>query len=48
MEEKKEEKRYSIDTTREVVEEKRKAAKGRGITFRPYIEDMKTRLTKVE
>jgi len=48
MEEKKEEKRYSIDATREAVEEKKKAAKGRGITFRPYIEDMRTRLAKVE
>jgi acetyl-CoA carboxylase carboxyltransferase component len=48
MDEKKEEKRYSIDTTREVIEEKKKAAKGRGITFRPYIEDMRTRLAKVE
>jgi len=40
----------SIDTTKEVVEAKKKASrgKGRGISFRPYVEDIKTRLAKVE
>lgn len=48
MEDKREEKRYSVDTTKEVIEEKKRAAQGKGITFRPYIEDMRTRLAKVE
>ena len=48
MEDKREEKRYSVDTTKEVIEEKKRAAKGKGITFRPYIEDMRTRLAMVE
>lgn len=48
MEDKGKEKRYSVDTTKEVIKEKKKAAKGKGITFRPYIEDMRTRLAKVE
>jgi len=37
---------WSIETTREVLEEKKK--RGEGITFRPYIEDLRTRLRKVE
>lgn len=43
-----EEKRYSIDVTKEIIEEKKKTAKGKGITFRPYVEDVRTRLAKVE
>lgn len=42
------EKRYSVDTTKEIIEEKKKAARGTGITFRPYVEDLRTRLAKVE
>lgn len=48
MADKKEEKRYSVDTTKDLIAEKKKAAKGKGITFRPYIEDMRTRLKQVE
>ena len=48
MGQEKEEKRYSVDTTKEIIEEKKKAAKGKGITFRPYVEDIRTRLAKVE
>ena len=47
-EEKKEEKRYTVDTARELIETKKKAAKGRGITFRPYIEDLRTRTAMVK
>ncbi len=41
-------KKYSVETTKEIIEEKKKAARGKGITFRPYVEDMRTRLAKVE
>ncbi len=46
----KEQQRPSIETTREVVEAKKKASKGkgRGLSFRPYVEDVRTRLTAVE
>jgi len=42
--------KWSIDTTKEVVEAKKKSSrgKGRGISFRPYVEDIKSRLAKVE
>jgi len=42
--------KYSIDTAKEVIDAKKKASKGkaRGITFRPYVEDIKARLAKVE
>jgi len=43
--------KWSIDTTREIVEGKKKKGKGkkeRGITFKPYIEDLKTRTAMVE
>lgn len=46
--EEKEEKRYSVETTKDVIKEKKKAAKGSGITFKPYVEDIRTRLAKVE
>lgn len=42
------EKRYSVDTTKEIIEEKKKAAKGTGITFKPYVDDVRTRLAKLE
>jgi methylmalonyl-CoA decarboxylase subunit alpha len=40
----------SIETTKEVVQAKKKAGKGkgRGLSFRPYVEDVKTRLEIVE
>lgn len=41
------EKRYLVDTTREIIKEKKKSAGGRGITFRPYVEDVRTRLAKI-
>ena len=44
----KDEKKYSIDTTREILEAKKKASKGRGLTFRPYVEDIRTRLAILE
>ncbi len=46
----KDEKRPSIETTKEVVQAKKKAAKskGRGISFRPYVENVRTRLEIVE
>jgi acetyl-CoA carboxylase carboxyltransferase component len=42
--------RPSIETTREVVQAKKKASKerGRGISFRPYVESVRTRLDVVE
>jgi len=43
--------KYSIDTTKDMVEAKKKASKGkqgRGITFMPYVEDLRMRLAKVE
>lgn len=39
---------YSIDTVKEVIQEKKRMAKGQGITFRPYVEDLSSRLAKVE
>ena len=47
---KKDKDKISIETTKEVVEAKKKASrgKGRGVSFRPYVEDLKTRLAKVE
>lgn len=38
----------SIETTKEIVQAKKKAGKGRGLSFRPYVEDVKTRLAIVE
>lgn len=42
--------RPSIETTREIVQAKKKASKerGRGISFRPYVESVRTRLEVVE
>jgi acetyl-CoA carboxylase carboxyltransferase component len=42
--------KWSIETTKDVIDAQKKATKkkGRGITFRPYVEDIKTRLAKVE
>ena len=42
--------KWSIDTTKEVVAAKKKASRGKGggISFRPYVEDIRTRLAKVE
>jgi len=48
MAEEKGERRYEVETARELVETKKKAAKGRGITFKPYIEDLRTRTALVE
>jgi len=47
---KKDKDKISIETTKEVVDAKKKASrgKGRGVSFRPYVEDLKTRLAKVE
>ena len=42
------EKRYSIETTKKITEEKRKSAKGKGFTFRPYVDDVRTRLEMVD
>jgi len=44
------EEKWSIDTTKELVEAKRKKSKtrDRGITFKPYVEDLRTRLAMVE
>lgn len=49
-EDKTKQEKCSIDNTKEVVEAKKKASrgKGRGISFRPYVEDIRTRLAKVE
>ena len=49
-EDKKKQEKWSIDTTKAVVEAQKKASKGkgRGISFRPYVEDIRTRLAKVE
>jgi propionyl-CoA carboxylase beta chain len=38
----------SVDVTKELIESKKKKAKGRGITFRPYIDDLRTRLSVVQ
>lgn len=45
-----EKKRSSIETTKEVVQAKKEAAKskGRGISFRPYVENVRIRLEVVE
>jgi len=43
--------KWSIDTTKEVMQAKKEMAKGkksRGVSFRPYVEDLRTRLAKVE
>ncbi len=43
--------KWSIETTKEIVAaggKKSKGKRGRGITFRPYVEDLKTRLSMVE
>ncbi|MBN2568507.1 MAG: acyl-CoA carboxylase subunit beta [Deltaproteobacteria bacterium] len=43
--------KWSIDTTKEIIDAKKKKSKdkkGRGITFRPYVEDLKTRVSIVE
>jgi len=43
--------KWSIDTTKEMIESKKKEGKGkkdRGITFRPYIEDLRTRMAMVD
>lgn len=45
--EERDEKRYSIETTKKITEEKRKSAKGEGFTFRPYVDDVRTRLEMV-
>mgnify|MGYP001055602516 CR=1 FL=1 len=47
-EEEKEQKKYEIETIKEIAEAKKKAAKGRGITFKPYVDDVKTRTAMVE
>jgi acetyl-CoA carboxylase carboxyltransferase component len=39
---------WEIETTKEIIAEKKKAAKGKGITFKPYVEDVRTRLAMVE
>ena len=43
-----EEKRYSIDTTKELLLEKKKASKGQGLTFKPYTTGMRERTVEVE
>jgi acetyl-CoA carboxylase carboxyltransferase component len=48
MSEKRENGRYSVDTTRSLIQDDKKKAKGKGITFRPYTEGMRARLEKVE
>jgi len=40
--------KYGIETTKKAVEEKKQSAKGKGLTYRPYVEDVRTRLAKVE
>lgn len=40
--------KYKIETTKKAIEEKKKSAKGTGLTYRPYVEDVRTRLHKVE
>jgi acetyl-CoA carboxylase carboxyltransferase component len=47
-EQRKESKRPSINTTKEITDLAKKKAKGKGVTFRPYTEDLKTRLAQVE
>ena len=47
-EEKEKEREFGVDTIKQLVEEKKKAAKGRGITFKPYTEDVRTRTAMVE
>jgi acetyl-CoA carboxylase carboxyltransferase component len=42
------EKRYSIDTTKELWSEKKKASKGQGLTFQPYISGLRERTAEVE
>lgn len=43
-----EEKRYEVDTIKEIREAKKAKAKGSGITFKPYVEPLEERLKKVE
>ena len=39
---------FGVEITEEVLKAKKKAAKGRGLSFKPYVDDVRTRLAKVE
>ena len=39
---------YSINTTKDTLAKKKAQAKGKGLSFRPYVEDVRTRLAKVQ
>ena len=43
-----EEWRASVDTAQEITKLAKKKAKGQGVTFKPYTEDLRTRLAQVE
>ena len=43
-----EDKKYSIDDVKSTMEEKKKASKGRGFSFKPYVDDVRTRLKLIE
>ena len=47
-EKRKDPKTPSIDTTKEITGLAKKKAKGKGITFQPYTQDLRTRLAQVE
>lgn len=39
---------FGVETTKDLLKAKKKAAKGGGLSFKPYVEDVRTRLVKVE